>query len=272
MAASNVAVTFDNFTYSGTVTDPMGNPHAILTATNGPRETRPDARDGRVSVRFGATGKYGTDQALVSTAWYFTNIVPFVTNGWGNPNNSNNGFFQYFENVAGLPGVTVTGGWTADLKTFLLNVSGGTGDALNAARLWNAPAAGGPAADTAGVFQSFSLALTASFAAPAVLNPGTGWFEQWNVMPVAMTGSISGIFLNDGPANPGLYSFAFTLTGPGSWANDVGAYWGSDVTPNFVVSRWASDSVIPEPGTWAMLIAGFGLVGFAARRRRAATA
>ncbi|MFN7174959.1 MAG: PEPxxWA-CTERM sorting domain-containing protein [Thermaurantiacus tibetensis] len=30
--------------------------------------------------------------------------------------------------------------------------------------------------------------------------------------------------------------------------------------------------VIPEPGTWAMLIAGFGMVGFAARRRRAAVA
>lgn len=26
--------------------------------------------------------------------------------------------------------------------------------------------------------------------------------------------------------------------------------------------------VIPEPATWAMMIAGFGLVGFAARRRR----
>ena len=30
----------------------------------------------------------------------------------------------------------------------------------------------------------------------------------------------------------------------------------------------ASDAVIPEPATWAMMIAGFGLVGFAARRRR----
>jgi type IV pilus assembly protein PilY1 len=30
--------------------------------------------------------------------------------------------------------------------------------------------------------------------------------------------------------------------------------------------------VVPEPGTWAMLIAGFGLVGFAARRRRTSVA
>ncbi|MCS6986330.1 MAG: PEPxxWA-CTERM sorting domain-containing protein [Sphingomonadaceae bacterium] len=26
--------------------------------------------------------------------------------------------------------------------------------------------------------------------------------------------------------------------------------------------------VIPEPGAWALMIAGFGLVGWAARRRR----
>jgi hypothetical protein len=31
-------------------------------------------------------------------------------------------------------------------------------------------------------------------------------------------------------------------------------------------------TAVPEPATWAMLIAGFGLVGFAARRRRATVA
>ena len=268
-AASNLSVSFDNFTYSGTVTDPGGTTHTIQTATNGDRSTRTDARDGRASVRSGATGKYGTDQALISTAWYFTNIVPFITNGWGNPNNSNNGFFQYFENVAGLPGVTVTGGWTT-LTTFTLNVSGGTGDASNAARLWNAPAAGGPAGDTAGTFQSFNMSLVATFANPAVLNPVTGWHEQWNVMPTAVTGMISGTFLNDSTTNPGangLYSFAFTINGPGSWAQDVGAFWGSDTDPRLPVSRWAAP--IPEPATWAMLIAGFGLVGASLRRRPA---
>lgn len=33
-----------------------------------------------------------------------------------------------------------------------------------------------------------------------------------------------------------------------------------------------SSVAVPEPGTWAMLIAGFGMVGFAARRRKAAVA
>jgi hypothetical protein len=45
----------------------------------------------------------------------------------------------------------------------------------------------------------------------------------------------------------------------GFLVNDVAdGYWG----PNLY------GGVIPEPAAWAMMIAGFGLVGFAARRRR----
>ena len=36
--------------------------------------------------------------------------------------------------------------------------------------------------------------------------------------------------------------------------------------------RQSGTSVIPEPATWAMLITGFGLVGFAMRRRKASIA
>jgi hypothetical protein len=32
------------------------------------------------------------------------------------------------------------------------------------------------------------------------------------------------------------------------------------------------ESVIPEPATWALMIVGFGMVGVAARRRKAAVA
>jgi hypothetical protein len=42
--------------------------------------------------------------------------------------------------------------------------------------------------------------------------------------------------------------------------------------PACAIGEVAFDGVVPEPGTWAMLIAGFGLVGTAVRRRREALA
>ncbi len=71
----------------------------------------------------------------------------------------------------------------------------------------------------------------------------------------------------------------------GSFGSDFGdvddalnSSWGefSGYVPIFIHARWI-DSVlvaspaVPEPQTWAMLIVGFGAVGLAARRRRAAT-
>lgn len=50
--------------------------------------------------------------------------------------------------------------------------------------------------------------------------------------------------------------------------------WSNPAEPNVEtwVVRGEVNGVIPEPATWAMLIAGFGLVGSALRRRTAATA
>jgi hypothetical protein len=50
-------------------------------------------------------------------------------------------------------------------------------------------------------------------------------------------------------AGKSLRSFRATATGS----------FSSDPAPTI--------TALPEPGAWAMLIAGFGLVGFAARRR-----
>jgi PEP-CTERM motif len=49
----------------------------------------------------------------------------------------------------------------------------------------------------------------------------------------------------------------------------VGGYESDNHTVGYFVTRGV---VVPEPATWAMMIAGFGLVGFAARRRRTTAA
>ncbi len=38
----------------------------------------------------------------------------------------------------------------------------------------------------------------------------------------------------------------------------------------FTLATFAPTSAVPEPATWAMMIAGFGVVGGAVRRRRPA--
>ncbi len=55
-----------------------------------------------------------------------------------------------------------------------------------------------------------------------------------------------------------------------------GAVFGSKGGGNWYDETWvlrsSNWSAVPEPATWAMMIAGFGLVGGAVRRRRASTA
>jgi hypothetical protein len=63
------------------------------------------------------------------------------------------------------------------------------------------------------------------------------------------------------PTNAGSFTLAFTGSGGGNV--NIGP-----IIDNVLVTQGA----IPEPASWAMLIAGFGLVGAASRRRRAVVA
>lgn len=143
-------------------------------------------------------------------------------------------------------------------------MTGGNGDDLDAARLWPAPASGA-AAISKGTFVDFNLDVTAQFASPATRNTTTGWYEN-NTMPTSVTGTLSGIFLNnstDVPSN-GYYRFNYTVTGPGSWAAQNNATWNDgDYAP---ISEWAAPraaepatvAAVPGPGKLALL--GLSLV------------
>ncbi len=260
--ASPLYVNYDNFHYQGTVSrySTLGDAQAgvnaistasISTAVNGPRSTLENARDGQVYVASGATGYDPNNLAYVSTAWYFT-TMPANGDGWGNPNNANTGFVQYYDTSA-VP--VVSGGWSNGNTQFSLNVSGGDGDTANYARLWAAPALGGPAGDTAGVFRAFELSLVADFTAAATLNGTTGWYES-ALAPSALTAGATGIFENQSTTNPSLNGFyAFDLAfAPGSWAQDNGATWDGGGTTQYAPQAFfAAPATVPEPGSVALL-------------------
>lgn len=67
-----------------------------------------------------------------------------------------------------------------------------------------------------------------------------------------------------GPADE-LCSATYTL-----WGNGTFLYGQTDYSGPFTL--YFSESVVPEPATWAMMIAGFGLVGAATRRSRSLAA
>lgn len=58
--------------------------------------------------------------------------------------------------------------------------------------------------------------------------------------------------------------------GYGDYREGLNSSWGefSGYVPLYIHKEWLN-GVVPEPATWAMMIAGFGLVGGALRRRRA---
>lgn len=61
------------------------------------------------------------------------------------------------------------------------------------------------------------------------------------------------------PIGPGLYQLQIKGMGPGSTGN--GSYSGT-------LAFAAAAGAVPEPSTWALMILGFGAIGFAMRRQR----
>ncbi len=277
-----VSVAFDNFTYSGTVTryatladaqnqtNPVGGPYPILTGFENSSETRPNARDGQIAVVSEAPLEYGTDLTYMSTAWYFTTNIA-NGNGWGNPNETNDGFIQYY--LESSP--TIGGGWQPGHTQFRLSVAGGDGDDADAGRFWPAPDRGAPEISY-GKFIEFNLDVIANFASPATLNNITGWYETMS-MPSSFSGTLRGIFENDQTDTPsynGFYRFNYTVTGPGSWADDNNAVWeDQDGTIYPPQSIWAAPeavtitpAIVPGPGKLALFGLAFALALVAALR------
>lgn len=120
------------------------------------------------------------------------------------------------------------------------------------------PVAGAGAQWQANFFGAFGANLAAFDAADTLL--GTVTLDGNSTF----AGDGSAIFLGVLSPSTNISKIVLTLDYASSFPNDFAI--------NRLLLTDTPGGVIPEPGTWAMLIAGFGMVGFMARRRRVAHA
>ena len=155
-------------------------------------------------------------------------------------------------------------GWTFNTSsTFLARPAGGTDGAV----LLN-EFAGSASRLITGL--TIGTQYTLSFLLSGDNRPGQAY---------VLGGSIAGLSFTvngtDGApgTNPGsLLSYGFTATSTSHLLSfdENSASQASPIIDNVLIAT--AGGVVPEPATWAMLLTGFGMVGFAARRRRAAVA
>jgi len=144
-------------------------------------------------------------------------------------------------------------------------------------RLWPAPIIGGSSLLSAGSFVDYSFQLTADFANSATEDPSNpGWYFL-NEEPIAVSGTLKGIFdnrctdlsaLSDGAYScpdtsvDGFYAFDFDI-GLQSWAFDNLENLG-DAHP-YSTSYFAAE--VPEPSSLPLMMFGFSAIAVIARRR-----
>lgn len=161
----------------------------------------------------------------------------------------------------------------------------GTSFAVNtAANLWSQAFTGGTVTFTSvGAFTFGStnyaagtniLSLSFNGGEMSALVPGTSGNALVSIPGDGFSNVTSGVF---GLPPAFLTDFSITLANviPGFCIGTCGIGGQSSVRFQNFTARGSGDftaAVVPEPGTWAMLLVGFGMVGFAARRRSVAVA
>jgi hypothetical protein len=117
----------------------------------------------------------------------------------------------------------------------------------------------------------FGALTTISFAGATAFGIVYGSYNNAG-SPISFTLSDNSVFTTTMPGTVrSLAFFGFTSTTPITSITVNNQFSGSQVF-DVVSLSIGSAAVVPEPQSWALLIAGFGLVGAAMRRRRAAIA
>ena len=194
-------------------------------------------------------------------------------------------------NTTNVPGFTVTGG--VDV------ISSGTagvlcvGAAGRCLDLVGSPNVGSitstPINFNAGrlITVSFHLSGNPRAGTPAdIFNFALGFTDPENIAVFTLISGFQGSYGSTGPGISTMgtyteslvrnrpfvsYALSFVPTSAGSLLLTFGGAGPND-SAGPIIDNILVDSAVPEPSTWLMLIAGFGMVGVAARRRRSSVA
>jgi hypothetical protein len=235
-------------------TNPTGGPFTVPNRITAPPYDTPFRDVGFYFIKDGLIPYASPDYNILLTAYYYsTSGAPF--SGTGNPNNTNAGFVQLYDDDASTD-TSYIGFFENNKTSFTLVVKGANATGpLDFARLWNA--AGEP--NTGGTFHTYEIEIT-FHGLNGALNLSNGLYEASN-HPTGVSGTFRGVFENTSAANS-FYSVNWTF-GMDNWAFGQG---GSLVEGGITESFFASNLAVPEPGTLGLLSAAVGL--FAFRRRR----
>jgi len=166
---------------------------------------------------------------------------------------------------------------TGVLTSFTLSLNGGVGALYGAVGTWNGTAAHGLGfGSPVTLFKSgdtpSSSAVAVTFSPNIAVTAGELYVAYLSTFGVAGASGTTSMPLGTG--EPGVNYFVWnnssdgTGTGPDgnpSW-NYFNNFGNAQFSATFDVA-----SAAPEPGTWLMMIVGFGLVGAGMRRKRAKT-
>jgi hypothetical protein len=127
-----------------------------------------------------------------------------------------------------------------------------------------------PSGDTSPGFGLPANDSTLTPASTAIIGGGPAW---------AQLGGSSGACYDAGCGYTGWINSLYSILGPGSYQLRFGVTNWSDTSfdsglafSGLALNDVPIDGAVPEPGTWAMMLLGFGAIGIAFRRRKAVTA
>lgn len=191
-------------------------------------------------------------EAVFLTNWY--------SNNGNNPNNTNNGFVQMYDNDAGSV-TSMSMGWNDSMTMFTLAASGANTQPgcaslppQDCGRLWNT----GTQAN-GGTFLSWNVQATFAGFAQATFNTATGVYESVSE-PLTVAGSLTALFFD---MTSGRYYELDASINDNSWAVDNG--FGTNTSAGAAQPVTAT----PEPASVALMATGLiGIGGVSLRRRR----